>query len=70
MTNDVYLLDTSAAIALLNNNPAIDIVLGQAEMFISSISLGELYYGAEKSGRVEANLRRVDEFVAQRLVLI
>jgi tRNA(fMet)-specific endonuclease VapC len=31
--------------------------------------LGELYFGAEKSGRVEANIKRIDEFVSDQFVL-
>lgn len=34
-----------------------------------SFVMGELCYGARKSGRVEANLTRVDELVANSTIL-
>ena len=39
-----------------------------SEVFASIIVLGELYYGAHKSTRVEANLQMVDQFVAANRV--
>ncbi|MEO8396000.1 MAG: type II toxin-antitoxin system VapC family toxin [Chloroflexota bacterium] len=67
--SDIYLLDTNAAIALLKGDPAIDTVLSRLELYVPGIVLGELYFGAEKSGRIEENLRRVDEFAAKRSIL-
>jgi len=44
--------------------------LGQAsEVLIPSIVFGELYYGARKSGRVEANAQCMDELLASSAVL-
>lgn len=68
--SDVYLLDANAAIALMNGDASIAVVLSQNAAYVPSIVLGELYYGAEKSGRVEQNLQRVDEFAANRSVLV
>jgi tRNA(fMet)-specific endonuclease VapC len=39
------------------------------QLCISSITLGELYYGAEKSARRIENLRAVEQFVARLEVL-
>ncbi len=39
------------------------------EMFIPSIALGELHYGAWKSGRVQQNLERIEEFVADVTII-
>jgi tRNA(fMet)-specific endonuclease VapC len=39
------------------------------EIFLPSIVIGELYYGAKKSGRPTANLQRIDEFAASNVVL-
>jgi len=36
---------------------------------VSSTTIGELYYGAYKSGRVAANLARVEEFIVMTNVL-
>ena len=38
-------------------------------MFIPSIVLGELYFGARKSRRVKENLARIDEFAVSNVVL-
>ena len=65
-----YLLDTNILIALRAGEDAVLEKLGHAEeVFLSSITIGELYYGAEKSGRKAENLRRVDELVALSVVL-
>jgi tRNA(fMet)-specific endonuclease VapC len=68
--NGRYLLDTNIVIALFANEPAITQRLGDAgEVFIPSIVLGELYYGARKSKRVGENLERIDEFAVGSAVL-
>jgi tRNA(fMet)-specific endonuclease VapC len=57
----VYLLDTSVWIGYLKGVPALVLrVQSEPQIGISSVSLGELYYGARKSQRVEANLRRLE----------
>jgi tRNA(fMet)-specific endonuclease VapC len=57
----IYLLDTNAAIALNAGDPALLEKLQEAdEVFVPAIVLGELYFGAEKSGRAEENRQRVD----------
>jgi tRNA(fMet)-specific endonuclease VapC len=58
-----FLLDTNIVIALFADEAIVKDNLTQStEVFIPSFVIGELYYGARKSGRVEANLARVDEF--------
>ena len=65
-----YLLDTNIIIALFANEAIVKTNLAQvAEVFIPSIGIGELYYGARKSGRLQENLARVDEFVTNNRVL-
>ena len=60
-----FLLDTNIVIALFADEAIIKDNLAQAsEVFIPSIVMGELCYGARKSGRVEANLARIDELIA------
>lgn len=57
----MYLLDTNVWIGYLKGVPAlVERIQAEPQIFISSISLGELYYGARKSQRVEANLGRVE----------
>lgn len=65
-----YLLDTNIIIALFADEASVRTNLAQAdEVFIPSIVIGELYYGARKSGRTQDNLARVDELVANSAVL-
>ncbi|NJL61695.1 MAG: type II toxin-antitoxin system VapC family toxin [Methylacidiphilales bacterium] len=65
-----YLLDTNILIALFADEVAVKNNLAQAnEVFIPSFAIGELCYGARKSGRTQANLARVDELVANSTVL-
>jgi tRNA(fMet)-specific endonuclease VapC len=65
-----YLLDTNIIIDLLANEEVVRTMLGEAEeAFVSSIAMGELYYGAEKSTRPAENVSRIDEFAAITTVL-
>jgi tRNA(fMet)-specific endonuclease VapC len=40
------------------------------EVFVPIIALGELYYGAQKSQKVEDNIRRINEFADSCSVLM
>lgn len=56
-----FLLDANAVIARSKGDAALIELLKDAdEVFIPSVVLGELYFGAHKSARVEANLRDVE----------
>ena len=60
-----FLLDTNIVIALFANEAVVQANLANAaEVFIPSIVLGELYYGANKSLRVAENVAKIDEFAA------
>ncbi|MGD1862093.1 MAG: type II toxin-antitoxin system VapC family toxin [Leptolyngbyaceae cyanobacterium] len=64
------MLDTNIVIALFANDATVKSNLVQAsEIFLPSIAVGELCYGARKSRRVEANLSRVDELIASSTIL-
>jgi tRNA(fMet)-specific endonuclease VapC len=66
-----FLLDTNIVIALFAGEVIVKDNLTQAsEVFIPSIVIGELCYGARKSRRVETNLARVDELVAGSTILV
>ena len=66
-----FLLDTNIVIAILAEDPAVHQRLAAAtEIFVPSMVLGELYYGANKSTRVESNLQTVDLFAAANRVLV
>ncbi|MBX2863858.1 MAG: type II toxin-antitoxin system VapC family toxin [Leptolyngbyaceae cyanobacterium MAG.088] len=65
-----YLLDTNIIIGLFAGQASIINHLQQSdEIFIPSIALGELHYGARKSGRVQKNLERIEEFVADATIV-
>lgn len=61
--NGRYLLDTNIIIALFNGDTSITARLQAAgEVFIPSVALGELHFGAAHSGKPEANAARIDDF--------
>lgn len=65
-----FLLDTNIIIALFADEVDVKQNLATAEeVFLSSISLGELYYGARKSAKGGENLARIDEVAAESVVL-
>lgn len=65
-----FLLDTNIVIALFADEATVKSNLAQAnEVFIPSFVVGELCYGARKSGRVESNLARVEELIAGSTIL-
>lgn len=65
-----YLLDSNIIIALFADEVAIKDSLAKAEeVFVPSIAIGELYFGARKSVRTRDNLTRIDEFAADNVVL-
>jgi tRNA(fMet)-specific endonuclease VapC len=68
--NGRALLDTNVVIDLFANRPAVRQRLTEIqEVFISSIALGELYFGAYRSMRLNENLALIDEFIANNVVL-
>ncbi len=65
-----FLLDTNIVIALFADEVSVKNNLAEAnEVFVPSFVIGELCYGARKSGRVQANLARIDEIVAISTIL-
>lgn len=64
------LLDTNIVIALFANEAAVKDNLARTdEVFIPSVVVGELCYGAYKSARAKENLSRIDDFASSSLVL-
>lgn len=65
-----YLLDTNIVIATFSHDAAVAVSLSAArEVFVPSIVIGELYFGAYKSTRVQDNLKRTTEFIAASTIL-
>ena len=70
MDGNRVLLDTNAIIALQRENEALKKLLSTAtDVFVPAVAIGELYYGAYKSQRVEENRQNVAAFIANRVVL-
>lgn len=67
-----YMLDTNIVIYVIKRRP-IEVLetfnQRAGQICISSITLAELYHGAEKSDKVEHNLRVIEDFVARLEVL-
>ena len=65
-----FLLDTNIIIALFKVDTAIIQQLRKAEeVFIPSIAIGELYYGAYKSRRTTENLAHITDFATHNTIL-
>jgi tRNA(fMet)-specific endonuclease VapC len=65
MTGNRVLIDTNIVIALFGGEATVKARLAAtAEVWVPSTVIGELFYGARKSGRVAENVRRVEEFAA------
>ena len=67
-----YLLDTNIVIYVLKRRPVEVLKIFNTNanrMAISSITLSELIYGAEKSPNVDQNLEAIEEFISHLEVL-
>jgi len=62
-----YCLDTDMCIYLLNGHPRVKIRVAEVGVTAFAVAIptvGELYFGAYNSGRVEANVARVRAFLS------
>src|SRR5437016_3931672 len=65
-----YLLDTNIVIAIFAGvTDVLERLAESNEVFLPTIVLGELYYGARKSTHVDSNIRRIDELAASSALL-
>ena len=70
MNGKRYLLDSNIIIALFGGDQGVLVQASKAlEVFIASIVVGELYYGAQKSGKQQANITRVDRLASTNTIL-
>ena len=68
--NGNYLLDTNIIIGMFTGDRAIEEKIQSGNnWFLASPSVGELYYGAQKSDRVPENLHRINTFVEEHIFL-
>jgi tRNA(fMet)-specific endonuclease VapC len=66
-----FLLDTNIVIAIFAKEAKMQAHLVSAtEVFVPTIVLGELYYGAHKSSRLAENIAKINEFAANSVVLV
>ena len=68
--NGRVLLDTNIVIAFFAQESVVLQNMQSVEkFFIPSVVLGELYFGARKSGRSNQNLKRIDELAMKTSIL-
>ena len=64
------LLDTNIVIAIFSRDEAVMTELAKSrEIFIPSVVLGELYYGAQKSAHKKENTAVIDKFASANTIL-
>jgi tRNA(fMet)-specific endonuclease VapC len=61
--NGRYLLDTNIVIAFLTADPTVQSPEPDSELYLSSTAIGELFYGALNSIRIEDNIQRLLTFL-------
>jgi len=67
----LFLLRRKPLIALFAQEKTVQDRLANAnEVFLSSIVIGEMYYGAYKSSQVAENTLKIEEFAAANTVLV
>ncbi len=70
MAGNKLLLDTNAVIALQQRDTdLLKLLENEEDIFVPAVVIGELYYGAYKSGRPEENRQTVATFAAARVIL-
>jgi tRNA(fMet)-specific endonuclease VapC len=71
-----YLLDTNACIALMNGVPAAvrsrfeKAILGDFQVYVSSVVTFELWYGIARSTRVERNTQRLQMLLSSSVIAL
>lgn len=66
-----YLLDTNIIIAIFADEVTVKENLLQAnEVFIPTIAVGELYYGAQKSAQIQTNMAKIAQLVSHTQILV
>ena len=67
-----YLVDTDIIVYLMQGNKKIDNqmeAVGEKNVFISSLSVGELYFGAFNSGKIQTNLANLQNYLEDQQIL-
>lgn len=70
MSGNSYLLDTNIIIAALGGEKdVIDNIHAAKRIFIPSIVVGELYFGAFKSAKQDQNIYRIKQLIGESVIL-
>ena len=69
MSTNGKVLDTNAVVALFNEDRLLKTLLAGSTLYLPIIVVGELYYGAYKSGKFEINVQRLKQFLSQNVLL-
>jgi tRNA(fMet)-specific endonuclease VapC len=69
MAGSNYLLDTMIVAAYLNREQAIRDKLRDISVYVASISIGELFFGAYHSAQVANNVKQIRDFAALCTIL-
>lgn len=65
-----FLLDTNIIIALLEGDAPVLSNLDKApEVFVPAVALGELFFGAAKSGKPAENSLKIERFASGRMIV-
>jgi tRNA(fMet)-specific endonuclease VapC len=68
--NGSYLLDSNIIISLFKGDKKTTKWLLNAEsVFVPYVVIGELYYGAYKSGQKKSNMKKIDDFISFSSIL-
>ena len=68
--NGEFLLDTNIIIALFaSDKKVLQNLTVATNIYLPSIAVGELYFGARKSQRINENIARIDELAKQANIL-
>lgn len=69
--NGSYLLDTNIVIAIFaNDRDVLYRTSSASHLFLPSVVLGELYFGAYKSANSKSNIAVIDRFASKSSVLV
>jgi len=68
--NGNYLLDTNIIISLFDNDKSvIENIKGKSVIYVPSIVIGELFYGAYNSNKQKDNIKKISQFQKDVIIL-
>lgn len=70
MAGAKYLLDTVIVAGYFNRDAAILKKMSDATVYVSSTTIGELYFGAYNSGKTQQNIQNIQQFSSLISILV